>query len=102
MERIRVNIVIVFAGFYFILIGYLILRSTSLPGILGVLMAIAGLGWLTFLSPPLLNYRSPYNLAVGLLGEASVFLWLLVMGVNVQRWKEQATAVRRVEMGDTL
>jgi Domain of unknown function (DUF4386) len=96
------NIAVVFAGFYCILIGYLILRSTFLPRILGVLMAIAGLGWLTFLSPPLVNYLSPYNLAVGLLGEASVFLWLLVMGVNVKRWKEQATGVGRAKMGDTL
>ena len=38
------------------------------------------------------NYLSPYNTASGLLGEGSVFLWLLVMGVNGQRWKEQASA----------
>ena len=55
-------------------------------------MAFAGLGWLTFLSPPLADYLSPYNLALGLLGQESVMLWLLVMGVNVQRWKEQASA----------
>jgi hypothetical protein len=96
------NIAIVVAGFYCILIGCLIFGSTFLPRILGVLMAIAGLGWLTFLSPPLVNYLSPYNLALGLLGEASVFLWLLVMGVNLERWKEQAIAVRRSEIGDTL
>jgi hypothetical protein len=87
-----VNIAIVFAGFYCVLIGYLIFNSTFLPRILGALMAFAGMGWLTFLSPPLVNYLSPYNLAAGLLGEVSVFLWLLVMGVNVQRWKEQASA----------
>ncbi len=86
-----VNIAIVFAGFYCLLIGYLIFRSAFLPRILGALIAIAGLGWLTYLSTPLANHLSPYNLAVGLLGEASVFLWLLVMGVNVQRWKAQAS-----------
>ena len=59
-------------------------------------MAFAGLGWLTYLSPSLVNYPSPYNLAASLLGEVSVFLWLLVMGVNVQRWKEQASAGGRV------
>ena len=89
-----VNIAIVFAGFYCILTGYLIFRSTFLPRILGALMAFAGLGWLTFLSPALANHLSPYNLASGLLGEVSVFLWLLVMGVNVQRWKEQSSAAR--------
>ena len=85
-----VNIAIVFAGFYCLLIGYLIFRSTFLPRILGALMAFAGLAWLTFLSPPLAHYLSPYNLACGLLAEALVFLWLLAMGVNVKRWKEQA------------
>jgi hypothetical protein len=86
------NIAVVFNGFYCLLIGYLIFRSAFLPRILGALMAFAGLGWLTFLSPPLANYLSPYNLASGLLGEGSVMLWLLVMGVNVQPWKEQARA----------
>jgi hypothetical protein len=54
-------------------------------------MAFAGLGWLTYLSNRLVTYLSPYNLVCGLLGDVSVFLWLLVMGVNVQRWKVQAS-----------
>jgi hypothetical protein len=87
-----VDIALVFHGLYCLLIGYLIFRSTFLPRILGALMAFAGLGWLTFLSSPLVNHLSPYNLASGLLGEASLMLWLLVMGVNVERWKEQASA----------
>jgi hypothetical protein len=91
-----VNIAIVLHGFYCLLIGYLISRSTFLPRILGALMAFAGLGWLTYLAPPLVNYLSPYNLASALLAEASVFLWLLVMGVNVQRWKEKTEAARGV------
>ena len=86
------NIALVFHGFYCILIGYLIFRSTFLPRILGGVMASAGLGWLTYLSNPLVIYLSPYNLASGLLGDVSVFLWLLVMGVNAHRWKEQAVA----------
>jgi Domain of unknown function (DUF4386) len=83
---------LVFFGCYCLLIGYLIFKSTFLPRILGVLMAIGGSGWLTFLSPTLADYLSPYIFAPGILGEASLTLWLLVMGVNVQRWKEQANA----------
>lgn len=85
-----VNICFVFFGVYCLLIGYLIFRSAFLPRILGVLMALAGLGWLTFLSPPLANYLSPYILVLGFVAELVLMLWLLVMGVNVQRWKEQA------------
>jgi len=89
-----VDIPVVFDGFSCLLIGYLIFRSTFLPRILGALMAIAGLGWLTFLSPPLAKSLSPYNLALGILGQESLMLWLLVMGVNEQRWKEQASVAR--------
>jgi hypothetical protein len=53
-------------------------------------MALAGLGYLTFLSPPLAAYLSPYNLAPAALGEGSLMLWLLLVGVNAQRWNQQA------------
>jgi hypothetical protein len=84
---------LVFFGVYCLLIGYLIFRSSFLPRILGVLMAFGGLGWLTFLWPPLANYLSPYNMAPGVLGEGVLTVWLLVAGVNVQRWKQQAGSV---------
>jgi hypothetical protein len=82
---------VVFFGPYCLLIGYLIFRSTFLPRILGVLMALAGLGWLVFLSP-LANHLSTYLTVLGFLAELSLCLWLLVKGVNDQRWKEQASA----------
>jgi len=81
---------LVFFGFYCLLIGYLIFRSTFLPRILGVLMAFGGLGWLTFLSPALANYLSPYNFAPGILAEGALTLWLIVVGLNAERCKEQA------------
>jgi len=91
---------LVFFGFYCLLIGYLIFRSTFLPRTLGALMAFGGLGWLTFLSPPLAHYLSPYNLAPGMLGEGALTLWLLVFGVNEQRWKEQASAGERLDVSN--
>jgi hypothetical protein len=87
-----VNIGMVFHGLYCVLIGYLILRSTFPPRILGALMAFAGLGWLTYLWPSLASPLYPRITAPGLLGEVLPMLWLLVMGVNAQRWKEQASA----------
>jgi hypothetical protein len=93
---------LVFFGFYCLLIGYLIFRSTFLPRTLGVLMVIAGLGWLTFLSPPLANYLWPYIAAPGLIGEGTLTLWLLVIGTHsgVRRLAagrpQQAAAVKAV------
>jgi Domain of unknown function (DUF4386) len=57
-----------FFGPHCILIGYLILRSNFLPRVLGVLMLLAGLGWLLFLSP--LGYSlTTYIEVLGILGE---------------------------------
>ena len=86
------NIALVFDGLFLLLIGYLIFRSTFLPRVLGALMVLAGLGWLTFLSPPLANYLYTYIQVLGGLAEASLMLWLLVIGVNAERWKGQASA----------
>jgi hypothetical protein len=83
------SIALVFAGPFQLLIGYLIFRSTFLPRILGALVALAGLGWLTFLWPPLANALLTPLEVLGVLGEVPLMLWLLVMGVNAERWKEQ-------------
>jgi len=83
---------LVFFGFYALLTGYLIIRSTFLPRILGALSALGGLGWLSFLYPPLGYRLFPYIAAFGLLGAASLILWLLVFGLDEQRWMEQASA----------
>src|ERR1700730_8305572 len=85
-------IALVFFGFYAPLTGYLIIRSTFLPRILGVLSVFGGLGWLTFLYLPLGYRLFPYVAAFRLLGAASLMRGLLVFGESEQRWKEQASA----------
>jgi hypothetical protein len=67
-------------------LAYLFLQLNTQAG-----NVLAGLGYLTFLSPPLAAYLSPYNLAPAALGEGSLMLWLLVVGVNAEQWKEQAS-----------
>ena len=85
------NIGLVFFGLHCFGVGYLIHRSTFLPRAIGALMMFAGVGWLTFLYPPLANSLAPFNMAPGGIGEITLTLWLLVRGVNVERWHEQAT-----------
>lgn len=80
---------LVFFGLYCLLIGYLILRSNFLPRLFGVLMAIGGLGWLTYLSPTRASSLAPYNMAVGILGEGALTLWLLVAGIDAKQWLER-------------
>ena len=83
---------IVFAGVYCILIGLLILRSTLLPRSLGVLMTIAGLAWMTYLSPSLANRLAPFNsLVSGLIGEGCLMLWLTIKGATTRlHWRDRS------------
>lgn len=83
---------LVFFGVYCLLIGYLIFTSGFLPPLLGVLMACASVGWLTFVSPTLAHSLYPYNLAPGLLGEGALTGWLLIVGVNGRRWRQRPAA----------
>ena len=85
------NIYLIFFGFWLIPTGYLILRSTFFPRLIGVLLMLDGLGWVMFLWPPLATAVYPVISVAAALGEIPLVLWLLVVGVNEQRWKEQAS-----------
>jgi len=84
------NIALIFHGLYCLLIGFLVFRSTFLPRILGLLMAMGGMAWLTDLSIPLTNHLAPYNVIAGFTGEGMLMLWLLMIGLNGERWNVQA------------
>ncbi|MEP6896514.1 MAG: DUF4386 domain-containing protein [Chloroflexota bacterium] len=87
-----------FFGFSTLLNGYLVIRSTFLPRFLGVLSLVGGLGWLTFLYPPLGLQLFPYIVLVGILGSLSQILWLLVKGVNVEKWEAMVNATQGVSI----
>jgi Domain of unknown function (DUF4386) len=91
------DISLVFFGFHILLIGYLIFRSGFLPRILGALLAFAGMCYLTssfanFLAPAFGDALGIYIIVPGAVAELLLTLWLLIKGVNVQRWQEQASA----------
>jgi hypothetical protein len=84
-------------SFYGLTIGYLIFRSTFLPRAIGALMAIGAASYLTYslssiLSPGFSAHLVPYIQLPSLVGEGSLCVWLLLAGLNAQRWNEQATA----------
>ena len=85
---------LVFFGFACLIYGCLLFRSGYFPRTLGVLMAIAGLSYLTnsftlILAPTYAATVLPI-LVLALIGESSLCLWLMVKGVNVPKWNEKA------------
>jgi uncharacterized protein DUF4386 len=86
------TIAVVFFGLNAIGQGYLMFRSTFLPRVLGVLSAVGGLGWMIYLYEPLAMRLQSYIVGAGVIGAFVLVLWLLVKGVNEERWNEQARA----------
>ena len=88
------NVYLIFFGFWLIPTGYLIARSTFMPRIIGVFLMLDGVGWATYLYPPVATSIYPVIAIVAAFGEIPLLLWLLVFGVNAQRWNEQASTGR--------
>ena len=85
---------LIFFGCFCIVTGCLIFYSRYLPKTIGVLMAIAGVCYLTnsfalIVSPELADKLFPAVLAPAFVGELSLCLWLLVKGVDVGKWRER-------------
>jgi hypothetical protein len=87
------DIYLIFFGLWCVLIGYLIFRSAFLPRILGVMLAIDGLGWILYVSPPVATHLFPLIATAAGLAEIPLELWLIVVGVDPQRWREQAAVM---------
>jgi len=86
------GIFMVFYGVASVLRGYLIFRSGYLPRVLGVLLVLAGLGFIAknfalVLAPA---YASDGLLLPMVLAVVSLTVWLLVKGVDVPKWEAKA------------
>jgi hypothetical protein len=86
------GIFFVFYGVGWVLRGYLIYRSDYLPRFLGVLLVVAGLGFVTknFLLVLTPAYASDLLLVPMFLGGVLLTVWLLVKGVDVPKWEAKA------------
>lgn len=91
VNDIGAGIALVFFGFYAILKGYLVITSTFLPRALGWLGILGGIGWLAFISPPFGERVFSFIAVVAIIGVLANIAWLLVVGVDEQRWREQAS-----------
>jgi hypothetical protein len=78
------NIVMVF-GPYCIGLGIVVVRSGMMPRVIGLLLVLAGISWLTFAVPDLVHRLAPWNTAVGAIPELLLTLWLLAFGVPDRR-----------------
>jgi hypothetical protein len=86
------GISLIFFGLGCEVLGYLIYRSQYLPRALGVMMFIAGAGYLFnsfagIVSPSLAAMAFPWTLMPGFFAELALTCWLLFKGVNLPRWE---------------
>jgi hypothetical protein len=86
-----IHIAQIFWGLWLLPFGYLVFKSGFIPRILGVLLIIAGVGYVmdvaTFFLLP------SFDVTIGLFtwwGELLIALWLLIKRVNVEQWQERA------------
>jgi hypothetical protein len=94
LQDIGYNVHQMFYDGYLLCAAYLVFRSTFLPRALGVVLAIGGLSYLihnvaAILSPEFGAQLAPL-VALGGIAEIALMLWLLLVGVNARKWREQA------------
>jgi hypothetical protein len=63
---------------YLMVLGYLIARSTFAPIALGLLIALAGLGWLIAVVPRVPTWSALAVVLFGIVAEVALAIWLLV------------------------
>jgi hypothetical protein len=91
---IAFDIALIFFGCACLVEGYLLYKSGYFPKFIGVLMQITGLCYLIsccadLLAPSIADLITPAILLPPFLGELSYCLWLLIKGVDVDKWNER-------------
>lgn len=89
------NTYLIFFGFWCVLAGYLILNATFMPRVIGALLILDGAGCMLYLWPPLATRAFAVIAVVSGIAEFSLLLWMLIFGVNNERWYEQEALIRK-------
>jgi hypothetical protein len=102
LSSVDYSIHTVFFGFDILVMAYLVYKSSFLPRAIAVLLAIDAVAcviysFADFLAPGFADSLVPWIQFPALLGEGSLCLWLLVVGVNVDRWTQQARRALHVQ-----
>lgn len=81
----------VFFGLWLLPLGYLVYKSGFMPKLIGILLVVAGVGYVVdvaafFLVPDFTLVLSEFTF----IGELALMLWLLVRGVNIEKWQQRS------------
>jgi len=91
LHEVGIIIAYIFWGLWLFPLGYLVFKSGFLPRILGILLMISCFGYLidffTFFLVP--DFGVSINMITGW-AELFLCLWLLIKGVDVEKWQKLA------------
>lgn len=90
MREFGAYIAAIFWGLWLFPLGYLIIKSNFLPKFIGIMLIIAGIGYVVdsailFLAPQLSVTITSFTF----IGEVMLPVWLLFKGVDEEQWKTQ-------------
>jgi hypothetical protein len=93
LHAVGLNIAFLVGSLWFFPMGYLVFKSGFLPKILGVLLLMNGFAYLIDSFAALLFPNLNVNIVLFTGWVEVVFaLWLVIRGVNVERWEKRAGA----------
>ena len=86
------TIAFIFWGLWLFPLGYLVFKSGFFPRILGVLLIMSGFGYVIDSFATFLGYEVNIGLFTAW-GELLFILWLLIKGVNTEKWEKRALEI---------
>ena len=95
MHLLIYTVALAFTGFGSLFLAYTATQATFIPRVSGYFMVLDGLGYIThsfgtLWAPTLIVHLQPFvPYATSILGTGALMIWLIVKGVNTDRWHEQ-------------